>query len=57
MARILENEKGRRTIVLTTDDVLALVKEYQAITNGLHSYDEIRTALNNNKLFLPEEIV
>lgn len=57
MARILENEKGRRTIVLTTDDVLALIKEYQAITNGLHSYDEIRTALNNNKLFLPEEIV
>jgi len=57
MARILENEKGRRTIVLTTDDVLVLVKEYQAITKGLHSYDEIRVALNNNKLFLPEEIV
>lgn len=57
MARILDNVNGRRNIILTTDDVISLVKEYQTITKGASSYDEIRKLLNNNKLYLPEEII
>lgn len=57
MARILENECGRRNILLTTDDILTLVREYQKITRGAENYDEVRLLLNNHKLYLPEEIV
>lgn len=35
MARILENECGRRNILLTTDDILTLVREYQKLQEGL----------------------
>lgn len=57
MARILENESGRRNILLTTDDILTLVREYQKITRGADNYNEVRELLNNHKLYLPEEIV
>ncbi len=57
MARILENEFGRRNILLTTDDILTLVKEYQTITQNAKSYDEVRRLLNCRKIYVPEEIV
>ncbi|MBQ2644245.1 hypothetical protein IJG14_01565 [bacterium] len=57
MARIIDNNNGRRNILLNVDDVLSLVREYQQITQGLKTYDEIRQILQSNKFYLPEEIV
>jgi len=57
MARILENPKGRRQIILSADDIIETVREYQNLTNGLHSYKEIRSALKKKFIFLPEEMV
>ena len=57
MARILENPKGRRQIILSADDIIETVREYQNLTNGLHSYKEIRSALKKKFIFLPEEII
>lgn len=57
MARIIENNSGRRSILLTTDDVLTLVREYQKITFGIKDYENIRKKLNQRKIFLPEEII
>lgn len=57
MARILENKKGKRNVLLTTDDVLSVVREYQKITSGVKSYDKIREILEGNRFYLPEEII
>lgn len=57
MARILENPNGRRQIILSADDIIETVREYQNLTNGLRSYAEIRSALKKKCLFLPEEMV
>ena len=57
MARILNNEVGRRNIVLSTDDVIMIVREYQKITNGDINYEQVRSRLNQNKIYLPEDIV
>ena len=57
MARILENRQGRRNVLLTTDDIISVVREYQKITSGVKSYDEIREILEGNRFYLPEEII
>lgn len=56
MAKILENFNGRRNIRLNTDDVINIVREYQNITNGSYSYEEIRKKLNSFELYLPEDL-
>lgn len=56
MAKIIENPKGRRTIVVSTDDVINIVREYQLITYNKSSYIGIRDALNERTLFIPEDI-
>lgn len=57
MARILENQNGRRNIALTTDDVIMVVQEYQKLAQGMREYEQIRRVLNRNKIYLPEELV
>lgn len=57
MARILDNKEGRRNIILTTDDVLSVVREYQKLTRGIKSYELIREILRENKFYLPEELI
>lgn len=56
MATIIENMSGRRIIRVSTDDVISLIKEYQATACGCHSYEEIRSRLNQKELFIPEEM-
>lgn len=56
MARIIENETGRRNVILTEDDVLSIVREYQTLTCGIKSYEEIREVLRENKFYLPEDL-
>ena len=57
MARILENKKGKRNIILTTDDVISVLKEYQSAVKGAKSYTEIRQFLNGKTFCLPEDLV
>ncbi len=57
MARILENREGRRNVILSADDVLSVVREYQALTSGIKSYETIREVLKENKFYLPEDLV
>lgn len=56
MATIIENMGGRRIIRVSTDDVISLIKEYQATACGCHSYEEIRSKLNRRELFIPEDM-
>lgn len=56
MAKIIENSKGRRNIRLNTDDVINIVREYQCISNGSSSYQEIREKLGNFVFYLPEDL-
>ncbi len=57
MAFIIENNNGRRSIRLNTDDIINIVREYQNITYGSYDYYEIRKKLDNFDLFLPEDII
>lgn len=56
MAKIVENIKGRRIILVSTDDVINIVREYQTITQNKTSYKTIRAALDDRTLFIPEEV-
>lgn len=56
MARIIENEVGRRLIKMSVDDIICVVREYQRIVNNPDSYEEIRALLSHECMYLPEEI-
>lgn len=57
MARIIEsNSNERRVIRLTTDDIIAVVQEYQQLTNGLKYLENIRDILSDNVIYLPESL-
>lgn len=55
MAKIIENMHGRRTIRLSTDDIITIVKEYQSIACRSLNYENIRKVLNNKDLYIPED--
>ena len=57
MATIIENMSGRRTIRVSTDDIISLVREYQTLTHNIKDYETILKILNANALYLPEECV
>ncbi len=56
MAKVIENSKGRRQIRLNTEDIINIVREYQALTFGACSYSEIRNRLDDTILYLPEDL-
>lgn len=56
MAKIIENTNGRRTIRVSTDDILSLVREYQTITRGVKDYQGLRKILSENSFYLPEDL-
>ena len=56
MAQIIENKKGRRSIKLSTDDVISIVREYQNAIQKENTYFEIRNKLTNIDFYLPEDI-
>ena len=56
MAQIIENLMGRRSIRLSTDDIINIVREYQNISLGACNYNEIRERLNKFELYLPEDL-
>lgn len=53
MARIIEGE--RRIIQISTDDILAIVRNYQQITNKACCYDHVRELLDKETFYIPEE--
>jgi len=56
MARIIENNTGRRLIRLSKYDVLSVVREYQQVANKLNNITDIEIALTKRPFFLPEEL-
>ncbi len=55
MARIIESSTGaRRTIQLSTDDIISIVQEYQQLTNKFKYLKDIRDILENKVIYLPE---
>lgn len=56
MARIIENEIGRRMIKMSIDDIISVVREYQRIVKLPDSYDEIRELLSHSDIYLPEDL-
>ncbi len=55
MARIIESTTNtRRTIQLSTDDIISIVQEYQQLTNKYRYLQEIRDILENKVIYLPE---
>jgi len=55
MARILENLTGRRTILVSTNDIVSIVREYQRIAGTEKNYEQIRKRLDKNKIYIIEE--
>ena len=57
MARIIENECGKRRLIkMNSDDIINIVREYQRYVKNKHSYEEIRSQLQDCVIFIPEEI-
>lgn len=53
MARIIEGK--RRIVKMSTDDVLAIVRQYQQITHNACCYEHIRELLNKTNFCIPED--
>ena len=56
MAKIIENHFGRRNIRLNENDIIDVVREYQKMTVGSFTYQEIRDKLKNFELYIPEDV-
>ena len=55
MAKIIENEKGRRMVKMSVDDIISVVREYQRVVKNPRTYDGIRYVLSQASMYLPEE--
>ena len=56
MAKITDTEGSkRRTIRLSTDDIISIVREYQQLTKGLRYAEDIYDVLSDNIIYIPEE--
>lgn len=56
MAKIIENEKGRRIVRMSVDDIISVVREYQRIVKSPKTYEGIRMVLSKACMYLPEEM-
>ena len=56
MARIIESETGRRTIRMSTNDIISIVREYQRIVPRGAELNDIINCLNDTVIFIPEEV-
>ena len=57
MARIIESENCiRRMIKLSTDDIIAVVREYQRYISKKTDYIQIRDVLENTVIYIPEDV-
>lgn len=56
MAKIIDENSKRRTIRLSTDDIINVVREFQNLTYGKKTYNDQRLALDATSLFVPEDL-
>ena len=54
MARIIEGK--RRIIKMSVDDILNIVREYQALCRKSCCYEHTRELLSKADIYIPEEI-
>lgn len=56
MAKVIENlEGGRRCIMLSSYDVITVVKSYQYLMKNTKKEEEILDKLRTHSIFLPED--
>lgn len=53
MAKIIEGQ--RRIVMLSVDDILNIVREYQQLTRESCCYEHTREILQKSPLYIPEE--
>lgn len=56
MAKIIENETGRRLVKMSVDDIISVVKEYQRIVKNPRTYESVRLILERACMYLPEDV-
>ena len=56
MARIIENEIGRRIVKMSVDDIISVVREYQRVVKNPKTYEGIRMVLSKACMYLPEDV-
>lgn len=56
MAKIIENEVGRRMVKMSVDDIISVVREYQRIVKNPRTYEGMRMILSQACMYLPEEL-
>ena len=56
MAKIIENDYGRRMIQMSVDDIISVVREYQRIVQHPKTYEGIRDLLGESCIFIPEDV-
>ena len=56
MVKILETSNLRRTVKLSVDDIIAVIKQYQAVTQGKIHPTIVRDLLKNSDFYLPEDL-
>lgn len=56
MAKIIENEAGRRIVKMSVDDIICVVREYQRVVQNPQTYEGIRMILSQACMYLPEEM-
>ena len=57
MARIIENEVGKRRLIrMSTDDVISVVREYQRVVKLRSSSEEVKNQLEDCVIFIPEDV-
>ena len=56
MAKIIENETGRRLVKMSVDDIISVVREYQRVVQNPKTYEGIRMVLSQALMYLPEEV-
>ena len=56
MAKIIENQAGRRMVKMSVDDIITVVREYQRIVKNPRTYEGIRFILQQASMYLPEDI-
>jgi len=56
MAKVIENlQGGRRKILLSSYDVINVVRNYQYIVQKTRKYEEILDKLRETDIYLPED--
>jgi len=56
MAKIIEKSNGaRREILLSSYDVINVVRNYQYLTKNIKNYEDILETINANYFYLPED--